>query len=347
MAKYGFMMIMSELFRAGRMLLRSGYWVGLGLFASALAAFGQSNAVPRAHLVCDEPLYDFGTRPNTVEVEHQFNIRNSGELPLVISQVRSGCGCTHAQMSQSVIEPGSNAVLSVKLTLRGIVGLKRINIYLHSNDPDKPVFQCQLSGTAVADLSVSPSQLTFTYTPSSVPAPQRLIVTGQAASNTRITSIECQGAFFQAEIATNTVGYGVITVTPSTNTPVENVPGFVIIATDHPRFPRLIVPIQTTVIRDLNAYPPEITLSSSGSDPLGNVRYLILRAYEEQSFNVTNVVVIPPVFPARIHSTKPAWARLKVGPIPPGVLTTGTVVRVYTDKPGSAPLDIPVKPGAK
>ena len=335
---------MSSLIQKGKRRL----WSGLisSLFLSAVAALGQSN-VPNAHLVCDEPLFDFGTRPNTVEVDHDFVIRNSGELPLVISQVRSGCGCTHAQMSQSVIVPGSNAVLSARLTLRGIVGLKRTNIYLHTNDPDKPVFQCQLSGTAVADLSVSPAQLTFTYTPSSVPTPQRLIVTGQAASNTRITSIECQGTFFRAEIASNTVGYGVITVTPATNTPIENVPGFVIIATDHPRFPRLIVPIQTSVIRDLNAYPPEITLNSSGADPLGNVRYLILRGHDEQPFNVTNVVVIPPLFPARIHSTKTSWARLKVGPIPAGALSTGAVVRVYIDKPDSKPLDIPVRLGAK
>ena len=43
-------------------------------------------------LVCNEPVFDFGVRPNSVEVDHDFTIRNAGELPLVISQVRSGVG---------------------------------------------------------------------------------------------------------------------------------------------------------------------------------------------------------------------------------------------------------------
>ena len=116
---------------------------------------GQTN-MSRSHIVCDAPLFDFGTKSNSVEVDHEFLIRNAGNMPLVIAQVRSGCGCTQATLTQNTIPPGSNAVLSARLTLKGIVGPKRTHIYLHTNDPANPVFQFQLSGSAVVGSSVTP-----------------------------------------------------------------------------------------------------------------------------------------------------------------------------------------------
>jgi len=280
-----------------------------------------------------------------MDVDHDFTIRNLGDIPLVISQVRSGCGCTLAHLSQNTIAPGSNAVLSTRLTLRGIVGPKRTTLYLHTNDPEKPIFQCQLSGSAVIDLAVSPPQITFTYTPlAAAPAEQRLIVTGQSTSTSRITSLEVQGSFFRATIASNVPGYGVILVTPTTNTLSEPLKGMVVISTDHPLFPRLAVPVLTSVTHNLDAYPQEIMLDSTGHEPPGNVRYVVLRGHEDQSFNVTNIVVIPPIIPVRLHSMKPSWVRLKVGPITPEGAASGAVIRVYTDMPGAAPLNIPVRP---
>ena len=235
-------------------------WLCACLMASA-TVLGQTNS-PGPHLVCDEPLFDYGVKPNSSEIDHEFVIRNTGDLPLVISQVRSGCGCTRAQLSQNTLAPGSNAVLSARLSLRGVVGPKQTHIYLHSNDPVSPVFQCKMTGSAVID-------------PSVIPPP------------------------------------------PATPAPPE-------------------------VERDLTAFPPEITVNPSEKAPLGNVHYVIVRGKNDQPFNVTNVVVIPPAFPARLHSMKSVWSRLKVGPITADSLGSGAVVRVYTDMPGAMPLDIPV-----
>ena len=231
----------------------------LALTASALLflvnAGGQTPAL-RPHLVCDEPLFDFGSRPNTEDVDHSFSLRNTGNAPVVVSRVRSGCGCTQAQLSQNTIEPGSNAVLNARLTLRGIVGVKRTSIYLHTNDPEKPVFLCQFSGTAVTDMMVTPPEIMFTYSPTSAPVLQRLTVTGKPGSSARITGIETQGNFFMARIETNSPGYGVISVQPGTNAPAETALGVVAISTDHPRYPRLVIPIRASVIRDLSRPPP-------------------------------------------------------------------------------------------
>ncbi len=132
-------------------------------------------------------------------------------------------------------------------------------------------------------------------------------------------------------------------VTPSSNAPSGTLQGLVIISTDHPRFPRLTVPIQSSVVRDLNAYPAEVVFDSTGPDTQNNVRYVVLRRHNDQPFSVTNVMVTPPLFPARIHSMKPSWVRLKVGPVLSDGVNSGAVVRILTDIPGVAPLDIPVR----
>lgn len=106
---------------------------------------------------CDAPVYDYGTCTNTEDILHSFTITNKGREPLVISQVRTGCGCTRADLDRSTIPPGGTASLSARLTLRGYSGIKRTSIYLHTNDPDNPIFMCQFNGTAIAIPVIAPA----------------------------------------------------------------------------------------------------------------------------------------------------------------------------------------------
>src|SRR5680860_207837 len=42
----------------------------------------------------EEMEFEFGTIKEGEKVEHQFNFTNTGESPLVISNVQASCGCT-------------------------------------------------------------------------------------------------------------------------------------------------------------------------------------------------------------------------------------------------------------
>jgi len=57
--------------------------------------------------------YDFGTIGPQDVVERDFIIRNVGEAPLTISRAYTTCGCTTADLSASIIQPGQ--VATVKL----------------------------------------------------------------------------------------------------------------------------------------------------------------------------------------------------------------------------------------
>ena len=57
--------------------------------------------------------HDFGTLQDDIEVNHQFEFTNTGEEPLVIENVRAGCGCTAPSYSREPVQPGETGYVEV------------------------------------------------------------------------------------------------------------------------------------------------------------------------------------------------------------------------------------------
>ena len=112
-------------------------------------------------IVCDEPIFDFGSMNNTEFVEHDYPIRNDGTLSLEIRNVRASCGCTAVKPSQDVVATGGTASISARLDLRGRNGFQQKTITVESNDPNTPNLILQLKGTAVQVLRAEPPSLFF------------------------------------------------------------------------------------------------------------------------------------------------------------------------------------------
>ena len=139
------------------------------LFLTILLPFSlqaQEPAAPEAapltpKIVCDEPNFDFGEKPNTGFIEHSYPIRNAGTLSLEIQNVHASCGCTAVKPSQNVIPPGGEAAIEARLDLRGRSGFQQKSITVQCNDPATPTLILQLKGTAVQVLRAQPSSLFF------------------------------------------------------------------------------------------------------------------------------------------------------------------------------------------
>ena len=56
--------------------------------------------------------------------------------PLVISKVRSSCGCTAALLSEKAIAPGEQGNIKVSLNTRGKRGKVRQSVDIFSNNKD-------------------------------------------------------------------------------------------------------------------------------------------------------------------------------------------------------------------
>ena len=84
---------------------------------------------------CDERVHDFG---KIREVEsfamHEFVIKNTGTVPLVIAHVLSSCGCAQPEWSQQPIAPGQEGFVIVTYDMKDRPGPFRKNITVYTNE---------------------------------------------------------------------------------------------------------------------------------------------------------------------------------------------------------------------
>ncbi len=81
-----------------------------------------------AKLDFEETVYDFGTVLEGKQVSHVFKFKNTGKVPLLISDAKATCGCTVPNYPKDPIPPGESGEVSVKFNTSG-----------KKNDQNKPV----------------------------------------------------------------------------------------------------------------------------------------------------------------------------------------------------------------
>lgn len=94
-----------------------------------------------------ETEYDFGIiQPGAVAV-HYFVFSNSGKVPLVISNVRSSCGCTVPAWPKTPLQAGARDSLKVEYNTK-IKGAFNKTITVHTNAVN-PMVELRIKGSVV------------------------------------------------------------------------------------------------------------------------------------------------------------------------------------------------------
>lgn len=83
---------------------------------------------------------DLGTVKEGPEVEVAYKFKNTGDHPLIISDVRASCGCTIPEKPQEPFEPGTTGTIRAKFTTKGHVGANVKSITVTANTK-KNVYQ--------------------------------------------------------------------------------------------------------------------------------------------------------------------------------------------------------------
>ena len=86
----------------------------------------------------DSSYHDFGKVKEGEVVEVNYRFKNSGNKPLVIQDVKPGCGCTIAEKLDKPFAPGEEGVVRAKFNSNGHPGTneKYITVLANTN-PDK------------------------------------------------------------------------------------------------------------------------------------------------------------------------------------------------------------------
>ena len=106
------------------------------IFTSLLFIFclTVTNVFSQAVIKFEKSTHDFGTFPEEKSLTTIFKFTNTGDQPLVISQVVTSCGCTVADYTKTKIEPGKGGQIKVTYIGKGKPkGQFRMNIIVRSN----------------------------------------------------------------------------------------------------------------------------------------------------------------------------------------------------------------------
>lgn len=71
-------------------------------------------------IVFEKLIHDYGTIKKGSNGNTEFKFTNKGEKPLVLSNVRSSCGCTVPSWPKEPIEPGKTGVIKVRYNTAGV-----------------------------------------------------------------------------------------------------------------------------------------------------------------------------------------------------------------------------------
>lgn len=86
----------------------------------------------------DKTVHDYGTLQQHGDGKCEFTFTNDGKEPLILSNVRSSCGCTVPTWPRQPVLPGQSEVIKVKYDTKR-VGMINKSIHVYSNAIKSPL----------------------------------------------------------------------------------------------------------------------------------------------------------------------------------------------------------------
>ena len=78
-----------------------------------------------------------------------FMFENTGDAPLIITNVKSSCGCTIPKKPEAPIAPGEKGEIQVNYDTNRL-GVFRKTITVSTNDANSPIIALKIGGTVLA-----------------------------------------------------------------------------------------------------------------------------------------------------------------------------------------------------
>ncbi|MFU8843149.1 MAG: DUF1573 domain-containing protein [Bacteroidales bacterium] len=89
-------------------------------------------------IVFDKLVHNYGDIIQNDDGRCEFTFKNDGKEPLILSNVRSSCGCTVPEWPRQPILPGESEVIKVKYDTKRIGPINK-NVQVYSNAKTSPV----------------------------------------------------------------------------------------------------------------------------------------------------------------------------------------------------------------
>lgn len=109
-------------------------------FSFILFAIGPSfaqgtSAANKGMLQFEQEIIDFGTVAYNAEGSRTFSFMNIGEAPVIITNVKTSCGCTVAKKPKKPVMPGETSKIKVSYDTKRVGGFsKRITVMSNASN---------------------------------------------------------------------------------------------------------------------------------------------------------------------------------------------------------------------
>lgn len=94
---------------------------------------------PLTTLALSENHFNFGKIKKGSKVEHTYEVTNTGEAPLIISEVQPGCGCTAPDFTKDPILPGQKGKITLSFDSTNFEGLVNKEAGVFANVEQNPI----------------------------------------------------------------------------------------------------------------------------------------------------------------------------------------------------------------
>ncbi|HPO17234.1 MAG TPA: DUF1573 domain-containing protein, partial [Candidatus Hydrogenedentes bacterium] len=301
---------------------------------------------PAPKVTSPEPVFEFGDVDADQKVEHDFIIKNEGDAPLDIKNVKTSCGCTVAQPEKKNLAPGEETKIKTTLTLKGRQGAVSKTVTVESNDPRAPMYKLELKGNAVAAITIEPRTVNFGPVSDNEPHTQTVSIKANKPDiKFKIESVDTSAAQqVKAELKTIEEGKAYeIAISLAGDLPVGNMNGRITLKTDDPQRPTLQVNVFAQIVGDLNISPQEINLRFSEDASKKSTQFLRVSAGRVKEFTITEVVAPIPSMKAELQPRNPNDYLIKLTDMPQTDELNGKELIIKTNIASNSEIKVPFK----
>ena len=124
----------------------------LSLIFTTFSSFSYDNKRENLQMYASEiswymEVYDFGEIPQKKAVSIDFSFTNTGDAPLVITDVKTSCGCTATNYPKTAIAPGETSQITVEYNAKALGAFsKAITVVTNATEQTKLL---RIKGTVV------------------------------------------------------------------------------------------------------------------------------------------------------------------------------------------------------
>jgi len=297
-------------------------------------------------ILFDKKTYDFGVAGQHESIIHEFGFTNVGEEVLVIEAVKTTCGCIATVASAKEILPGERGVIKADFRTSKRKGKQRKTIHVHSNDPDEPQIELEITGVIKTEVALEPEFLYFGKVDKGETVTKTLKVIQVGDRELSLNRVETAEEYFTTRISGLETGRNTghqIDVILRADAPVGRFSDVITLHTNLRKRPRIDVPLYGAVLGRIRVKPQMLSFGTLRKGGIVANRLEIVSA-DHNGFDVVRVVPSPPFISAevtRADGGKLYEITLKVDENAPVGRVAGEI-HIFTDDPDESLIKVPV-----